>query len=164
MVQETSEHSYSSYLQIPQLLSTQIPQTERDNELLFIIIHQSHELWFKLAIHELECAIRALAPPNRPAAKPDGALDAYKRLARVCQIQELQIASWSVLGTLTPDEFKDFRSTVGRNDASRFQSIQYRILEFKLGLKYREVTMDKKIGDQIKTETKSIFSGVNNED
>jgi tryptophan 2,3-dioxygenase len=133
---KTTKNTYSDYLQVDRLLSSQKIQTGSDDELLFIVIHQTHELWFKLAIHELDCAIRALM---REGADNRDCMLAYKRLARVSEIEHILIASWSVLGTLTPDEFFIFRESVGRDNASGFQSSQYRILEFKLGLKYRTV-------------------------
>jgi tryptophan 2,3-dioxygenase len=135
-----AEHSYASYLKLDELLSAQQSMTESDDELLFIVIHQAHELWFKLAIHELTCATRALL---RAGASKTDCIIAYKRLSRVSEIQRVLIASWSVLTTLTPDEFHVFRLTVGQNNASGFQSIQYRVLEFKLGLKYRTVRFGK---------------------
>jgi len=107
---------------------------------LFIVIHQAHELWFKLAIHELSCAIAAL---QRERPSNSDCIIAFKRLSRVSEIQRVLIASWGVLTTLTPDEFHVFRLTVGQNGASGFQSIQYRVLEFKLGLKYRTVRFEK---------------------
>jgi tryptophan 2,3-dioxygenase len=159
--QATRAHTYSTYLQIDKLLSAQKTDTGSDNELLFIIIHQSHELWFKLAIHELDCAIRVLEP-----ADPGGAncAAAHKRLARVSQILELQIASWSVLRTLTPDEFEGFRATVGRNGASGFQSIQYRVLEFKLGLKYQELAFERIEAGKTIVSRRSIFENVGPKD
>src|SRR5258708_14922241 len=100
-------------------------------------MHQSHELWFKLAIHELACATRALTE----GVSGKDCLMAFKRLSRVSEIQNLLIHSWDVLTTLTPDEFFLFRETVGRDGASGFQSVQYRVFEFRLGLKYRALTM-----------------------
>ena len=94
-------------------------------------MHQSHELWFKLAIHELACATRALIE----GVSGKDCLMAFKRLSRVSEIQNLLIHSWDVLTTLTPDEFFLFSETVGRDGASGFQSVQYRIFEFRLGLK-----------------------------
>ncbi|HJU17822.1 MAG TPA: tryptophan 2,3-dioxygenase family protein [Stellaceae bacterium] len=144
-----SEHAYASYLKLDKLLSSQQLMTESDDELLFIIIHQAHELWFKLAIHELSCATKALMR-ERPG-KTD-CIIAYKRLSRVSEIQRVLIASWSVLTTLTPDEFHVFRLTVGQNNASGFQSSQYRIFEFKLGLKYRTVRFEKPVKSQSSQE------------
>jgi tryptophan 2,3-dioxygenase len=133
-------HTYGSYLEIDKLLSAQRSMTDSDDELLFIVIHQAHELWFKLAIHELSCAIDAL---QRERPSNGDCVIAFKRLSRVSEIQRVLIASWGVLTTLTPDEFHVFRLTVGQNGASGFQSIQYRVLEFKLGLKYRTVHFEK---------------------
>jgi tryptophan 2,3-dioxygenase len=134
-----SAHTYSSYLEIDKLLSAQRLMTDSDDELLFIVIHQAHELWFKLAIHELGCAIAAL---HRERPSNADCIIAFKRLSRVSEIQRVLIASWGVLTTLTPDEFHVFRLTVGQNGASGFQSIQYRVLEFRLGLKYRTVQFE----------------------
>jgi tryptophan 2,3-dioxygenase len=137
-----STHTYASYLEIDKLLSAQRSMTDSDDELLFIVIHQAHELWFKLAIHELSCAIEAL---QRERPSNGDCTIAFKRLSRVSEIQRVLIASWGVLTTLTPDEFHVFRLTVGQNGASGFQSIQYRVLEFKLGLKYRTVHFEKPV-------------------
>jgi tryptophan 2,3-dioxygenase len=131
------KNSYATYLQLDKLLSSQVARTQSDDELLFIIMHQSHELWFKLAIHELACATRALIEGQ----SGKDCLMAFKRLSRVTEIQHLLIQSWDVLTTLTPDEFFLFRETVGRDGASGFQSVQYRIFEYRLGLKYRSITM-----------------------
>jgi tryptophan 2,3-dioxygenase len=133
------KNTYAGYLGLQQLLSSQKLQTRSDDELLFIIIHQQHELWFKLAIHELDCAINSLVSPG---AGEGDCIMAFKRLSRVSAIQHILISSWDVLATLTPDEFILFRETVGRDGASGFQSVQYRILEFKLGLKYRSIEFE----------------------
>src|SRR5713101_7751491 len=130
-------NTYAKYLQLQKLLSSQATRTQSEDELLFIIMHQSHELWFKLAIHELACATRALMAGN----SGKDCLMAFKRLSRVSEIQNLLIHSWDVLTTLTPDEFFLFRETVGRDGASGFQSVQYRIFEFRLGLKYRSIVL-----------------------
>jgi tryptophan 2,3-dioxygenase len=150
-----STHTYSSYLEIDKLLSAQRSMTDSDDELLFIVIHQAHELWFKLAIHELSCAIEALQR-ERPANSD--CIIAFKRLSRVSEIQRVLIASWGVLTTLTPDEFHVFRLTVGQNNASGFQSIQYRVLEFKLGLKYRTVHFEKPAGEGYQTVEFDVFA------
>ena len=107
-------------------------------------MHQSHELWFKLAIHELACATRALMH----GTSGKDCLMAFKRLSRVSEIQNLLIHSWDVLTTLTPDEFFLFRETVGRDGASGFQSVQYRVFEFHLGLKSRSLTMQTPDGER----------------
>ena len=138
-------NTYAKYLQLGRLLDAQVTQTGSDDELLFIVMHQSHELWFKLAIHELDCATRALL---RDGSAETDCLMAFKRLSRVREIQNLLIHSWDVLTTLTPDEFFWFRETVGRDGASGFQSVQYRVLEFKLGLKYEAIAMQTPHGKQ----------------
>jgi tryptophan 2,3-dioxygenase len=137
-------NTYASYLQLKKLLSSQVTRTQSEDELLFIIMHQSHELWFKLAIHELESATRSLMAGT--AGKD--CLMAFKRLSRVTEIQHLLIQSWDVLTTLTPDEFFLFRETVGRDGASGFQSMQYRIFEYRLGLKYTAITMQTSGGER----------------
>lgn len=139
-----AKNSYRSYLQLDRLLSAQETRTGSDDELLFIVMHQSHELWFKLAIHELACATEALME----GTSGKDCLMAFKRLSRVSEIQRLLIRSWDVLTTLTPDEFFLFRETVGRDGASGFQSVQYRILEFRLGLKYRTIAVQTPAGEK----------------
>jgi tryptophan 2,3-dioxygenase len=137
------KNTYRSYLRLAQILSAQVSRTSSPDELLFIIIHQQHELWFKLAIHELDCAISSLLKED---AREGECIIAFKRLSRVSAIQHILISSWDVLATLTPDEFFLFRETVGKDGASGFQSVQYRILEFKLGLKYRSVAFELPVG------------------
>src|SRR5712691_5797827 len=137
-------NTYAKYLQLQKLLSSQVTRTSSQDELLFIIMHQSHELWFKLAIHELACATRALME----GVSGKDCLMAFKRLSRVSEIQHLLIRSWDVLTTLTPDEFFLFRETVGRDGASGFQSVQYRAFEFRLGLKYRAIAMQTPDGER----------------
>jgi tryptophan 2,3-dioxygenase len=122
-------HTYGSYLALDKLLSCQNTTTNADSELLFIVIHQANELWFKVLIHEFETAISSLYKGDE--------LSAYKILARASQILLLLIRMWDVLSTLTPNEFRVFRDSVGRDNASGFQSHQYRMVEFLLGLKSR---------------------------
>lgn len=145
------KNTYARYLQLQRILSAQVQRTQSDDELLFIIIHQQHELWFKLAIHELDCAIHSLMKED--AGEAD-CIIAFKRLSRVGAIQHILISSWDVLATLTPDEFILFRETVGRDGASGFQSVQYRVLEYKLGLKYRRVAFELPGGQ---TQTLDVF-------
>jgi tryptophan 2,3-dioxygenase len=152
------KNTYARYLQLERILSAQAQRTQSDDELLFIIIHQQHELWFKLAIHELDCAIKSLM---REDASDGDCIIAFKRLSRVSAIQHVLISSWDVVGTLTPDEFTVFRETVGKDGASGFQSIQYRILEFKLGLRYRTIDFELPGG---RTRTIDIFENVQTEE
>lgn len=119
--------SYGAYLHLDELLSAQHPvsRPEHHDELLFIVQHQTSELWLKLVLHELlEVARRLAADDLRPA---------LKGLARVKHIQRQLTEQWSVLATLTPSEYSEFRSFLGTS--SGFQSAQYRAVEFVLGNK-----------------------------
>jgi tryptophan 2,3-dioxygenase len=120
---------YDTYLQLDRLLSAQQPlsKTPEHDELLFIIQHQVAELWFKLILHELDAAMECLRQDQLPRS--------IKILNRVKQVQHQLINQWSVLATLTPNEYSAFRDVLG--SASGFQSPQYRLLEFKLGNKDR---------------------------
>jgi tryptophan 2,3-dioxygenase len=119
--------TYSSYLALDELLGAQHPlsQPEHHDEMLFIIQHQTTELWLKLVLHELDSACTLLAGDDLAAA--------LKRIARVKHIQETLIQQWSVLATLTPTEYVQFRGVLA--NASGFQSAQYRAVEFMLGNK-----------------------------
>ena len=126
-----SQVRYETYLKLDKLLSLQQPistQPEHD-EMLFIIQHQVAELWFKLMLHEIDAAIARL--------REDQLARSIKILNRVKQVQHQLIGQWSVLATLTPNEYSAFRAALG--SASGFQSPQYRLLEFKLGNKDRGV-------------------------
>src|SRR3954447_13008866 len=116
---------YASYLRLDRLLSAQEPVSGHHDELLFIIQHQTTELWIKLVIHELRSAMVLMAA--------DDLAPALKRLARVKHVQKQMTDQWSVLATLTPAEYAEFRHLLGQ--ASGFQSAQYRLLEFLLGNK-----------------------------
>lgn len=118
---------YSNYLDLERILNAQHPLSRpaHHDEMLFIIQHQTAELWFKLIIHELRAAIAHLA-----SDQPSPCL---KILARVKQIQHQLFEQWSVLETLTPSEYVQFRDVLG--EASGFQSWQYRLVEFLLGNK-----------------------------
>ncbi|HEU4619234.1 MAG TPA: tryptophan 2,3-dioxygenase family protein [Gammaproteobacteria bacterium] len=120
---------YDTYLQLDKLLSAQRPVASHHDEMLFIIQHQVAELWFKLVLHELDSAIECL--------KQDELARAIKNLRRVTTVQQQLTAQWSVLATLTPRDYAAFRDSLGT--ASGFQSPQYRVLEFKLGNKARQM-------------------------
>ena len=119
--------SYGGYLELDTLLSAQHPLSspEHHDELLFIIQHQTTELWLKLVLHELSAACRLL--------RDDQLSPALKCVARVKHIQRTLTEQWSVLATLTPAEYAQFRGVLG--NASGFQSAQYRAVEFTLGNK-----------------------------
>jgi tryptophan 2,3-dioxygenase len=125
------KQTYAGYLDLERLLSAQRPisQPEHHDELLFIVQHQTSELWMKLIIHELDAVLGFLAGDELGPAQ--------KGLARVKQIQRQLFEQWGVLATLTPSEYVKFRGVLG--DASGFQSLQYRIIEFQLGNKNRQM-------------------------
>ena len=119
--------TYSGYLQLDLLLSAQKPLSDppHHDEMLFIIQHQTSELWLKLTVHELRAAIAHL---SRDEVNP-----CLKILARVKQVQRQLFEQWAVLETLTPSEYMEFRHVLG--PPSGFQSLQYRLVEFLLGNK-----------------------------
>jgi tryptophan 2,3-dioxygenase len=119
--------SYSDYLRLDELLSAQhvVSDPPHHDELLFIVQHQTSELWLKLMLHELRSA--------RDDLDADDLRLALKRLARVKNIQATMTEQWSVLATLTPSEYAEFRGYLG--SSSGFQSYQYRAVEFLLGNK-----------------------------
>ncbi len=117
--------SYGDYLHLDQILSSQHRLSGHHDEMLFIIIHQASELWMKLIIHELTAAIDCI---SRNDLEPS-----FKILSRVSRIQQQLIQSWSVLSTLTPSEYLEFRDKLGQS--SGFQSYQNRLIEFALGNK-----------------------------
>lgn len=119
--------SYSGYLDLDTLLAAQRPLSvpEHHDEMLFIVQHQTTELWLKLVLHELGAACRFL--------REDQLAPALKGIARVKHIQKQLTDQWSVLATLTPAEYAQFRGVLG--NASGFQSAQYRAVEFTLGNK-----------------------------
>jgi tryptophan 2,3-dioxygenase len=117
--------TYADYLKLDQLLGAQQPLSDLHDEMLFIVIHQTKELWMKELLHELRLAI-ALVQSDRFA-------EAYKAMARISRIQAVMTLSWDVLSTLTPVDYLKFRNVLGTS--SGFQSEQFREIEFRLGLK-----------------------------
>ncbi len=124
--------SYAGYLRLDILLGAQQPLSspQHHDEMLFIIQHQTSELWMKLMIHELSSAIDHL--------QHDRLEPCFKILSRVKQIQMQLFNQWAVLETLTPTEYLQFRSVLG--NSSGFQSRQYRTIEFLLGNKHAAMT------------------------
>jgi len=123
------EMSYGDYLKLGQILSAQQPISTEHDEMLFIIIHQSSELWLKLAGHELDSAINCIKNNNFGPA--------FKVIARVKQIFIQLTQSWNILSTLTPSDYLKFRDDLGKS--SGFQSYGYRKLEFMLGNKNKDM-------------------------
>jgi tryptophan 2,3-dioxygenase len=117
--------SYSDYLALDKILDAQHPLSTAHDEILFIIQHQTSELWMKLAIHELSVTCQLIAADNLQPA--------FKTLSRVSRILEQLNSAWDVLRTMTPSEYTQFRESLG--SSSGFQSYQYRVLEFLAGNK-----------------------------
>src|SRR6266567_5535853 len=117
--------TYADYLMLDQLLSAQQPLSDLHDEMLFIVIHQTKELWMKELLHELRLAVDLV--------QADRFAEAYKAMARISRIQAVMTLSWDVLSTLTPVDYLKFRDVLGTS--SGFQSAQFRELEFRLGLK-----------------------------
>jgi tryptophan 2,3-dioxygenase len=117
--------TYADYLKLDQLLSAQQPLSDLHDEMLFIVIHQTKELWMKEMLYELRLAIRLIGG--------DRFAEAYKAMARISRIQAVMTLSWDVLSTLTPVDYLKFRDVLGTS--SGFQSEQFREIEFRLGLK-----------------------------
>lgn len=145
--------TYGEYLKLENILSNQNRLSDHHDEMLFIIIHQTSELWMKLILHEMNSAIESI--------QNDDLSSSFKRLARVSRIQAQIIQSWDVLSTLTPSEYIEFRDSLGQ--ASGFQSYQYRMIEFALGYKTNHILKiyekDQELHSQLKTafEAPSIY-------
>ena len=117
--------TYAEYLKLDTLLSAQHPISDLHDEMLFVIIHQTKELWLKQMLHEVSFACRLVAE--------DKFAEAYKALSRVSRIWTVMTLSWDVLATLTPVDYSAFRDVLGTS--SGFQSAQFRELEYRLGIK-----------------------------
>ena len=121
----SNDMTYGSYLDLDSILTAQHPLSPDHNEMLFIIQHQTSELWMKLMLHEMAAAVDHLRNDNLPTT--------FKMLARVSRIMEQLVHAWSVLATMTPPEYSALRPYLAKS--SGFQSYQYRQIEFMLGNK-----------------------------
>jgi tryptophan 2,3-dioxygenase len=121
----SKDMSYGDYLHLDEVLNAQVPLSPDHNELLFIVQHQTSELWMKLMLHELGAAIQCVARDELGSA--------FKMLARVSRIMEQLVHAWDVLATMTPPEYSAIRPYLSKS--SGFQSWQYRCIEFSLGNK-----------------------------
>ncbi|RVT49969.1 tryptophan 2,3-dioxygenase [Rubrivivax albus] len=121
----SADMSYGDYLHLDEVLGAQHPLSPGHDEMLFIVQHQTSELWMKLMLHELHAAIALIAGDQLQAA--------FKMLARVSKIMEQLVHAWDVLGTMTPPEYSAIRPYLAKS--SGFQSWQYRCIEFSLGNK-----------------------------
>jgi tryptophan 2,3-dioxygenase len=117
--------TYGGYLTLDQILTAQHPVSDHHDEMLFVIIHQTKELWLKQIIHELKL--------SRNMIRRDRLIEVHKALSRVSRIQAVMTLSWDVLATMTPSDYTSFRSVLG--SSSGFQSAQFREFEYRLGLK-----------------------------
>ncbi len=117
--------SYGDYLKLDDILNAQAPRSPDHNEMLFIVQHQTSELWMKLMLHEMSAAIACV--------RNDELGSAFKMLARVSKIMEQLVHAWDVLATMTPPEYSAIRPFL--SSSSGFQSYQYRCIEFSLGNK-----------------------------
>ncbi len=124
-----SSLSYGEYLQLDKILGAQKPLTYEHDEMMFIIVHQSSELWMRLMLHELRGVLECI--------RRDDLDPSFKMLTRVSHVQTQLISTWDVLSTMTPFEYSAFRNALGRS--SGFQSVQYRTLEFLLGNKHPQM-------------------------
>lgn len=125
MTDTPASMTYGDYLGLEQLLSAQRPLSDLDDEMLFIIIHQTKELWLKQAIRELKLSMELI--------RQDKLLETHKSLSRVSRIQAVMTLSWDVLATMTPADYTRFRHVLGTS--SGFQSAQFREFEYLLGIK-----------------------------
>ena len=121
----SKDMSYSDYLHLEPILSAQHPLSPAHDEMLFIVQHQTSELWMKLLLHELGAAVQCVASDDLGSA--------FKMLARVSKIMEQLVHAWDVLATMTPPEYSAIRPYL--SNSSGFQSWQYRCIEFMLGNK-----------------------------
>lgn len=129
---------YSEYLQLDKILNAQTTESGKegiraDDEMMFIIIHQTYELWFKQILHELVIVREIFKQKNIENNAPD-IYNTVHRLKRVCRILDIAVSQMSVLETMTPLDFLDFRDLL--RPASGFQSIQFKMIEATLGLAY----------------------------
>ncbi|OGN67395.1 MAG: tryptophan 2,3-dioxygenase, partial [Caulobacterales bacterium RIFOXYA1_FULL_67_7] len=122
---QSSDITYAGYLALDDLLSTQHPLSDQHDEMLFVVIHQTKELWLKQILHETALA--------QQLVRAGDLVPAYKSLARVSRIQAVMTHSWDILSTMTPSDYLRFRGSLG--SSSGFQSDQFRRFEAMLGLK-----------------------------
>lgn len=148
--------TYGGYLRLKELLACQTPQSAEHDELLFVILHQTMELWMKQAIHEIGAA--------QGEVRAGGLVPAYKHLARVSRIQAVMTQAWDILATMTPADYLKFRQLLGTS--SGFQSWQFRVLEYRLGLKdetflkFHDEGSDEKLALEEALDAPSLYDDV----
>jgi aminocarboxymuconate-semialdehyde decarboxylase len=134
-VPKSGQLTYSSYLKVPELIELQHPQStpQHHDELLFIIVHQTYELWFKELLHDLDAVVRNLKAAGKNSGSPDEVYEAARLLRRCTEITRVLVEQFTILETMLPTHFLAFRGKL--EPASGFQSEQFRELEFLCGLK-----------------------------
>jgi len=147
-IQWDSGLTYAKHIQTKQLLATQLPVSDKPDELLFIIMHQTMELWIKLCLHEVKIALKAI--------QDDELAKAFKTFDRIATVQRHMIDSWEVLATLSPHDFLTFRGYLRK--ASGFQSYQYRQLEFLLGNRNADLIVVHKDDEAVLDELKATLA------
>ena len=125
MTDTPASMTYGGYLALDRLLSAQHPISPHHDEMLFVIMHQTKELWLKQILHELDLSTGLI--------RRDSLFEVHKSLSRVSRIQAVMTLSWDVLATMTPADYSSFRDVLG--SSSGFQSAQFRLFEYRLGLK-----------------------------
>jgi tryptophan 2,3-dioxygenase len=125
MTDTPASMTYGGYLALDRLLTAQHPISPHHDEMLFVIIHQTKELWLKQILHEVDLSIGLI--------RRDSLFEVHKSLSRVSRIQAVMTLSWDVLATMTPADYSSFRDVLG--SSSGFQSAQFRLFEYRLGLK-----------------------------
>jgi tryptophan 2,3-dioxygenase len=125
MTDTPASMTYGGYLALDRLLTAQHPISPHHDEMLFVIIHQTKELWLKQILHEIALSIGQI--------RRDSLFEVHKSLSRVSRIQAVMTLSWDVLATMTPADYSSFRDVLG--SSSGFQSAQFRLFEYRLGLK-----------------------------
>ena len=140
--------SYGDYLKLDRILDAQAPLSSAHDEMLFIIQHQTSELWMKLVVHELRGAMAAI--------RADRLQPAFKMLTRVARIFEQLNNAWDVLRTMTPSEYTEFRGALGQS--SGFQSWQYRAIEFLLGNRNTATLAVHAHRDEVTAELEAILA------
>jgi tryptophan 2,3-dioxygenase len=135
IIPHTDQLTYSSYLKVPELLELQHPQSvpEHHDELLFIIVHQTYELWFKELLHDLDAVVANLQASGTNPVSHDEVYEAARLLRRCTEITRVLVEQFTILETMLPTHFMAFRDKL--EPASGFQSEQFRELEFLCGLK-----------------------------
>jgi aminocarboxymuconate-semialdehyde decarboxylase len=143
---DSKKLTYRSYLKVPELLKLQVPESspEQHDELLFIVVHQTYELWFKELLHDLDAVVGHLSAAAANPSSRDGVYEAARLLRRCTEIMRVLVEQFTILETMLPTHFLAFRQTLA--PASGFQSEQFREIEFLCGLKdekmlrYHELT------------------------